>query len=66
MMSSTKPRILSVCGTNGLAFSRAIDCTTSASRSVNASVAHGGRIPVSRSISALSPSSVNLTMPQSV
>ncbi len=65
-MSNTKPLILSVCGTNGLAFSRAIDCTTSASRSVNASVAQGGRIPVSRSICALRPSSVNVIMPQSV
>jgi hypothetical protein len=65
-MSNTKPRTLSVYGTNGLAFSRAIDCTTSASTSVNASMAQGGRIPVSRSISALRPSSVNLTMPQSV
>jgi hypothetical protein len=53
-MSNTKPRTLSLYGMNGLAVSRAIDCATSASTSVNASIAQGGRIPVSRSISALS------------
>ena len=45
--SNTKPRTWSVCGTNGLALIRLIDCRTSVSRSVNDSAAHGGLSPVS-------------------
>ena len=40
--SKTNALIASLCGTNGLALSRPIDCRTSAAGSVNASTAHGG------------------------
>jgi hypothetical protein len=43
-----------------------MDWRTSASTSVNASAAHGGRIPVSAAIWALNPASVKVSISQSV
>ena len=51
---------------NGLALIRLIDCRTSSSRSLNASAAHSGLIPVSAWMLALKSSSVNVSIPQSV
>lgn len=51
---------------NGLALIRAMDWTTSASRSGKASHAQVGRRPVSATIDSLNPSSVNVRIPQSV
>ena len=48
------------------AWTRAIDCLTSASRSVKASDAQLGRIPVSAAMSSRKPWSVKVSMPQSV
>ena len=45
---------------------RARDWRTSSTGSVNASAAHGGRSPVSARIDSLKPSSVKVSMPQSV
>ena len=51
--SKTKPRTASLCGMNGLALIRAMDWRTSSSRSVKASAAHSGLMPVSSWIDAL-------------
>ncbi len=64
--SKTKPRTESLCGMNGLALIRAMDCLTSPPRSGNASAAHGGRMPVSSSMARRNSSSLNVSMPHSV
>ena len=51
---------------NGLALMRAIDCRTSSSRSLKASAAHSGLMPVSSWIESRNSSSRNVSMPQSV
>ena len=51
--SKTKPRTESLTGMNGLAEIRESDWRTSSSRSLNASAAHAGLIPVSSWIDAL-------------
>src|SRR3712207_6235880 len=51
---------------NGLAWMRAIDWRTSSSRSLNASAAHSGLMPVSSCTDRLNSSSVKVSIPQSV
>ncbi|MDP8988444.1 MAG: hypothetical protein M3N11_08875, partial [Actinomycetota bacterium] len=63
--SYTKP-LTFLWGMKGLAWMRAIDWRTSASRSEKASKAKGGRMPVSASIRPLRSSSRKVSIPQSV
>src|SRR6266852_478169 len=58
--------MLSLRGIKGLALIRAIDWRTSFSRFEKASSRNAGRMPVSSSIWALTSSSLNVSMPQSV